>query len=84
MPQPTVNQNDSILNASGEDENIYETNGLFPETLVTGVSTGAIWEWQLATIPVALFQYNPVAKNLFRINGNEAIITFEHNFLPSH
>ncbi|OQX05735.1 MAG: hypothetical protein BWK80_51730 [Desulfobacteraceae bacterium IS3] len=78
VPEYIVNQSEPVLNASGEDETIYSTNALFPETLVSNVSTGNVWEWQLADIPIALFQYNPVNKELFKINSNEAVVIFEH------
>ncbi|MCP4108429.1 MAG: hypothetical protein GY749_23275 [Desulfobacteraceae bacterium] len=50
------------------DDNAYNSDGLFPETLVSNISTGAIWEWQFTDIPIALFQYNTVTKELDSID----------------
>ncbi len=79
-PVPTVNPEDEpVLNEQGQDEEIYATNARFPATLVhNNVSTGNLWGWQLVDIPIALFQYNPVAKSLYSLDAKEAVITFEH------
>ncbi|QTA93302.1 C25 family peptidase propeptide domain-containing protein [Desulfonema magnum] len=77
-PVPTVNQDEPVLNQQGQNEEIYATNARFPSTLFHNVSTGNLWGWQLVDIPIALFQYNPVSKSLYRLDANQAVITFEH------
>ncbi len=59
-------------------EDPYARNIPFPYSIVGNISTGTIWEWQIIDIPVALFHYNPVTKELFTLKSNSAVVTFEH------
>ena len=78
MPVPQVNADLPALNASGENEAVYNTSIRFPYSIVGSISTGAFWEWQLADIPVALYHWNPVTKGLFTLESSQAVLTFEH------
>jgi len=77
MPEPAVND-DTPAPIQKRDNTIYSTSVRYPETLISNVSTGSVWGWLLADIPIALYQYNPVTKRIFTLSSNQAVITFEH------
>ncbi|MBN2159377.1 MAG: PASTA domain-containing protein [Spirochaetes bacterium] len=53
----------------GRDIDIYGKNALYPESVIGRVHTGMMRGWKIATIPVALFQYNPATGELLRVRS---------------
>ena len=69
--------NKRIVN--GKDTGIYERDEWFPREITTNLISGRLRAWQLAGIPVALYQYNPVRKLLRRLKSAELLLTFTVN-----
>ncbi len=61
----------------GYDLSIYEKNIPFPRRLVGDVRGGDLRKYRLAHIPVALFQYTPVEKKLYRLDRARIVIRFD-------
>jgi hypothetical protein len=61
---------------NGRDMAIYERNAWFPASPAAKVATGRLRAWQLAEVPIALYQYNPVNKTLRRLNSAELVLAF--------
>lgn len=61
----------------GQDMDIYSNDQTFPASCIGDVGTGSIRHWKLVEVPVALFQYNPVAKTLFRLTTIELVVSFD-------
>lgn len=61
----------------GKDMHIYSNDQTFPASCIGDVGTGSIRHWKLVEVPLALFQYNPVAKTLFRLTTIELVVSFD-------
>jgi hypothetical protein len=61
----------------GKDMEIYSNDQKFPASCIGDIGTGTIRHWKLVEVPVALFQYNPVAKTLFRLTTIELVASFD-------
>jgi hypothetical protein len=64
---------------NGCDKEIYKNDALFPANIFEArkFSLGAIRNWQIIEVPVAIFQYNPVKKNLVKIESFNLVIDFD-------
>lgn len=65
------------LIVDGKDMRIYTNDQMFPASCIGDVGTGSIRHWKLVEVPVALFQYNPVAKTLFQLTTIELKVSFD-------
>ncbi|MBN1999147.1 choice-of-anchor D domain-containing protein [candidate division KSB1 bacterium] len=61
----------------GRDIAIYLNNTPFPQQLVGSIQSGAVRKYRLVHIPVALFQYRPLDKKLYRLDRAEIRIQFD-------
>lgn len=60
----------------GRDTAIYERDALFPGQIMGHVTSGSVRGWKIASVPVALYRYNPVTKSLLRMNGAEVSFSY--------
>ena len=65
--------------ADGRDVAVYGADTPFPPNALGRVSSGNLRRWVLADIPVALYRYNPVTKQLFQLTGGELVVRFSAN-----
>lgn len=61
----------------GKDQAIYSSDTNFPANCIADFSPGKLRQWKLVEVPVALFQYNPVTLQLFRLTDIDIAATFE-------
>jgi hypothetical protein len=64
---------------NGKDVDIYTNENPFPKNPVGEIHTGMMRKWRLVDIPVALFQYYPVSKKLFRLNSSQLVVEYTRN-----
>jgi hypothetical protein len=67
---------DRVFDDQGRDVIAYSQD-LFPMGLTGTISTGQMRQWLLADIPVALFQYDPRQRRLYRLTYAELVVTFQ-------
>jgi hypothetical protein len=61
---------------NGRNTNIYGKDDLFPQNLVKNITSGQLRQWRLLEVPVALYEYNPVQKLLYRLTEAELSVEF--------
>lgn len=61
----------------GRDVSVYGQDVFFPPQPLGRLETGSMRGWNLATVPVALFRYNPAARILERLVGGEVRVAFD-------
>lgn len=61
----------------GKDQEIYLTNANYPANCIADFSPGKLRHWKLIEVPVALFQYNPVTRQLFRLTDIGIAVAFD-------
>jgi len=60
----------------GRNTRIYASDALFPESPVKDVTSGQMRAWKIVEVPVALFQFNPAQKVLYRLKELELSIEY--------
>jgi hypothetical protein len=61
----------------GKDVDIYNNYAIFPQNNLHHVPrTGQIRQWKLVTISIALYQCNPVSKELFKLNSGQVSVSY--------
>lgn len=65
--------------AAGRDIHIYEKDAFFPASHIGFINTGQKRDRKLAEISIALYQYNPVTQELYRLVEADLVLTFSRN-----
>lgn len=60
----------------GRDVAIYQSDVFFPATISGRADAGAFRQWLLVDLPVALYRYNPVSRQLLQVTGGELIVHY--------
>lgn len=81
--QVRVEWPEGISSPDGKNRNIYGKNERYPTRLLKTAQTGRMRRWRLIDIPVVLFQYNPVAKALYRLKSATVAVRFQRENITS-
>ena len=68
---------EGISSPDGKNRDIYEKNARYPSLLMKPSHAGRMRRWRLVDIPIILFQYNPVAKALYRLKSAAITIRYQ-------
>ena len=60
----------------GSDIAVYGRDDLFPGQLLQRITSGSMRGWKLASVPVALYRFNPVRKKLMRLSDSEVCFSY--------
>jgi len=66
-----------------DNEEIYSTNSYFPENYIEFLGFSQLRKWKIVNLKFTPFQYNPVTKNLRKIDSIEVSISYEKSLSKS-
>ncbi len=59
------------------DISVYESNDLFPSSLIGEIATGRMRRWRLVDIPLAAYQFSPASRRLYRLSEATLVVNYE-------
>lgn len=60
----------------GYDVEIYNEDALFPASVIGRISTGMMRKWRMVDVPIAMSQYNPLTKQLYRLINAQLVVSY--------